>query len=66
MFKKLGAEVIELYTEMDGHFPNHHPDPTLPEALKIWWPKSKKLEQKPDWPMTAMPTGWEQWMSRAR
>jgi len=34
LFKKLGAEVIELYTEMDGHFPNHHPDPTLPEALK--------------------------------
>ncbi len=34
LFKRLGAEVIELYTEMDGHFPNHHPDPTLPEALK--------------------------------
>nr|HUM34584.1 phosphomannomutase/phosphoglucomutase [Candidatus Saccharicenans sp.] len=34
LFKKLGAEVIELYTEMDGHFPHHHPDPTLPEALK--------------------------------
>lgn len=34
LFKRLGAEVIELYTEMDGRFPNHHPDPTLPEALK--------------------------------
>ncbi|MBC7362333.1 MAG: phosphomannomutase/phosphoglucomutase [Candidatus Aminicenantes bacterium] len=34
LFKKLGAEIVELYTEMDGHFPNHHPDPTLPEALK--------------------------------
>lgn len=34
LFKKLGAEVVELYTEMDGHFPNHHPDPTLPDALK--------------------------------
>ncbi|MBE0460118.1 MAG: phosphomannomutase/phosphoglucomutase [Candidatus Aminicenantes bacterium] len=34
IFKKLGCDVIELYCEMDGHFPNHHPDPTLPEALK--------------------------------
>jgi phosphomannomutase/phosphoglucomutase len=33
IFKRLGAEVIELYCEMDGTFPNHHPDPTLPEAL---------------------------------
>ncbi len=34
IFKNLGCDVIELYCEMDGHFPNHHPDPTLPEALK--------------------------------
>lgn len=34
IFKKLGCEVIELYCEMDGHFPHHHPDPTLPEAMK--------------------------------
>ena len=34
IFKKLGCEVIELYCEMDGSFPNHHPDPTLPEALE--------------------------------
>jgi len=34
IFKKLGCEVIELYCEMDGNFPNHHPDPTVPEALK--------------------------------
>lgn len=34
LFRRLGAEVIELYSEMDGRFPNHHPDPTLPEALK--------------------------------
>lgn len=34
VFKKLGCDVIELYCEMDGNFPNHHPDPTLPEALK--------------------------------
>ena len=34
IFKKLGCEVIELYCEIDGSFPNHHPDPTLPEALE--------------------------------
>ncbi len=33
LFKKLGCETIELYCDMDGRFPNHHPDPTLPEAL---------------------------------
>ncbi len=34
MLRRIGAEVIELYCEPDGHFPNHHPDPTLPEALE--------------------------------
>ena len=34
IFKKLGCDVIDLFCEMDGHFPNHHPDPTLPEALE--------------------------------
>jgi len=33
IFKRLGAEVVELFCEMDGRFPNHHPDPTLPEAM---------------------------------
>ena len=34
IFKRLGCEVIELYCEMDGTFPNHHPDPTLPADLE--------------------------------
>jgi len=34
IFKKLGCEVVELYCDMDGHFPNHHPDPSLPAALE--------------------------------
>lgn len=33
IFKQLGCDVFELYCEMDGNFPNHHPDPTIPEAL---------------------------------
>jgi len=34
IFRRLGCEVIELYCEPDGAFPNHHPDPTLPEAMQ--------------------------------
>ncbi|HDH10833.1 MAG TPA: phosphomannomutase/phosphoglucomutase [Nitrospirae bacterium] len=33
IMKALGAEVIELYCDPDGRFPNHHPDPTLKESL---------------------------------
>jgi phosphomannomutase/phosphoglucomutase len=33
IFRKLGADVVELFCEPDGRFPNHHPDPTLPEAM---------------------------------
>ena len=34
LIRRLGCEVIELYCELDGHFPNHHPDPTIPENIK--------------------------------
>jgi phosphomannomutase/phosphoglucomutase len=34
LLKKLGCEVTELYCEMDGRFPNHHPDPTVEENLR--------------------------------
>jgi len=33
-FKKLGCEVSSLYCELDGNFPNHHPDPSRPENLE--------------------------------
>ena len=33
LFRRMGAEVTELFCEPDGRFPNHHPDPTLPEAM---------------------------------
>lgn len=29
LFKEMGCEVVELFSEPDGHFPNHHPDPTV-------------------------------------
>ena len=34
VFRALGCEVIELFTEVDGNFPNHHPDPSKPENLR--------------------------------
>lgn len=33
LFRRLGCEVIELHTELDGSFPNHEPDPTQPRNL---------------------------------
>lgn len=33
LLKRLGCEVIELFTEPDGSFPNHHPDPTIADNL---------------------------------
>ena len=34
LFRALGCEVTELFCEVDGHFPNHHPDPSRPENLQ--------------------------------
>ena len=33
LLRALGGEVVELYCEVDGRFPNHHPDPSVPENL---------------------------------
>lgn len=33
ILRDLGVEVTTLYCEPDGRFPNHHPDPTLPESV---------------------------------
>lgn len=30
----LGCDVLAKYSEMDGNFPNHHPDPTVPECIE--------------------------------
>ncbi len=35
IFRKLGCEVIELYSEVDGTFPYHHPDPTVEKNLVV-------------------------------
>ena len=33
-FKAVGLAPVEMYCEMDGAFPNHHPDPSLPENVQ--------------------------------
>lgn len=33
LLRTLGCEVVELFCEVDGSFPNHHPDPSKPENL---------------------------------
>jgi phosphomannomutase / phosphoglucomutase len=34
LFRRLGCDVTALYAEVDGSFPNHHPDPSKPENLQ--------------------------------
>jgi phosphomannomutase/phosphoglucomutase len=34
LLRVLGCDVVELYCEVDGRFPNHHPDPSQPENLQ--------------------------------
>ncbi len=42
LLRDLGCEVEELYCEVDGRFPNHFPDPTIPENLKDLIDRVKK------------------------
>jgi len=34
LYRRMGCEVIELYCQPDGTFPNHHPDPTIVENMQ--------------------------------
>jgi phosphomannomutase/phosphoglucomutase len=44
LLRDLGCEVEELYCEVDGRFPNHFPDPTLPGNLKDLIDRVKKVQ----------------------
>ena len=46
LLEKLNVEATEMFFEMDGHFPNHHPDPTVPKNLEALI--AKVLETKAD------------------
>jgi phosphomannomutase / phosphoglucomutase len=42
-YRNMGFEVIPLFCEPDGRFPNHHPDPTIPENLQFLVLKVKEV-----------------------
>jgi phosphomannomutase/phosphoglucomutase len=44
LLRDLGCELEELYCKVDGHFPNHFPDPTIPENLTDLIARVKKTE----------------------
>jgi phosphomannomutase/phosphoglucomutase len=44
LFRKLCCKVIELFCEVDGTFPNHHPDPSRPENLRDLIAKLKESD----------------------
>ena len=46
LFRELGCEVIELYCDIDGDFPNHHPDPAVEANLEDL--KRVVIEQRAD------------------
>lgn len=44
LYQSFGWEVIDLFSEPDGNFPNHHPDPTIPENLAQLTAKVKETQ----------------------
>jgi phosphomannomutase/phosphoglucomutase len=34
LYRRLGCEVVEMFCDVDGNFPNHHPDPSQPKNLE--------------------------------
>ncbi len=44
IMRDLGCEVVELYCEMDGHFPHHHPDPTVEAYMQDLISKVRETE----------------------
>ena len=46
LLEHLNVEPIEMFFEMDGHFPNHHPDPTVEHNLEML--KAAVKEHKAD------------------
>jgi len=46
LFSKLNCDVIEMFCTVDGNFPNHHPDPSVPENVQDII--AKVLETKAD------------------
>lgn len=51
---KLNVEVIPMYFELDGNFPNHEANPIEPDNLRIFRKKLKLLRQILDWLLMEM------------
>jgi phosphomannomutase len=58
ILRAIGCEVTELFSEVDGNFPNHHPDPSKPENLKDLIAALKAGDAELGWPLTATATAW--------
>ena len=56
LLRRLGCEVQELYCDIDGTFPNHHPDPAHPENLQDLIAAVKKTSSTSVSPSTATAT----------
>ncbi len=44
LYRQLGCEVHEIFCDVDGKFPNHHPDPSQPENLRDLIKKVRELD----------------------
>ena len=58
LLEAIGAEVIPLYCDVDGTFPNHHPDPSEPANLEDRCRRSSASGPTSASPSMAMATGW--------
>jgi phosphomannomutase/phosphoglucomutase len=56
LYRAMGCDVTELFCEVDGHFPNHHPDPAHPENLEDLIAAVKTATPNSAWPSTATAT----------
>ena len=56
LYRRMGCEVVELFCEVDGNFPNHHPDPSQPKNLLDLIRRLRKAIASWDSPSTATAT----------
>ena len=67
LLERLNVDATEMFFEMDGRFPNHHPDPTVPANLEAA-DRQGARDRAPTWasPSTAIPTASARWTKAAR
>jgi phosphomannomutase/phosphoglucomutase len=56
LYRGMGCEVIELFCEVDGTFPNHHPDPAHAENLQDLIHCLQTTDAEIGWPLMATAT----------